>query len=136
HYEAAPHLHPALEKIKSLGMKAGVAIKPLTPGANLVEVLDLADLVLVMTVEPGYGGQEFISGMETKVSRMRQLIEERGSKCLLEVDGGIDPNTAPLVVAAGADVLVAGTSIFEAQGGIAAGIHGLRESIGQVQPAS
>lgn len=134
HYEASPQLPRTFEKIKAKGIKAGVAIKPLTPEATLVDVLDLADLVLVMTVEPGYGGQEFISGMETKVSHMRRLIEERENKCLLEVDGGIDPHTAPLVVAAGAQVLVAGTSIFGARGGIAAGIRALRESVHQTQP--
>lgn len=135
HYEACPHLHRVLEKIKELGVKAGVAINPLTPASSLKEALDFADLVLVMTVDPGYGGQEFISGMDAKIAGMHRLLEERGSQSLLEVDGGIDPRTAPLAAGAGAKVLVAGTSIFGSPRGIAAGIQALRDSVRQVVPA-
>lgn len=136
HYEACPHLHRVLERIKSLGVKAGVAINPLTPVGALEEALDFADLVLVMTVDPGYGGQEFIFGMEEKVARVRRLIQEKGWGCELEVDGGIDTRTAPTVVSAGAQVLVAGTSIFQPPLGIQEAIMALRDSIRQTSPAT
>ena len=110
HVEAGPHLDRSLAQIRSLGKKAGVAICPATPVEAIEWVIDKADLVLVMTVNPGFGGQSFIAAMVEKVRRVRALIGERPIH--LEVDGGIDPDTAPLVVGAGADVLVAGSAVF------------------------
>ena len=110
HAEAGPHLDRSLAQIRSLGKKAGVAICPATPVSAIEWVIDKADLVLVMTVNPGFGGQSFIAAMVDKVRRARALIGERPIH--LEVDGGIDPVTAPLVVGAGADVLVAGSAVF------------------------
>ena len=110
HAEAGPHLDRSLAQIRSLGKKAGVAICPATPVEAIEWVIDKADLVLVMTVNPGFGGQSFIAAMVDKVRRVRALIGERPIH--LEVDGGIGADTAPLVVGAGADVLVAGSAVF------------------------
>ncbi len=110
HAEAGPHLDRSLAQIRSLGKKAGVAICPSTPVEAIEWVIDKADLVLVMTVNPGFGGQSFIAAMVDKVRRVRALIGERPIH--LEVDGGIGADTAPLVVSAGADVLVAGSAVF------------------------
>ena len=110
HAEAGPHLDRSLAQIRTLGKKAGVAICPATPVEAIEWVIDKADLVLVMTVNPGFGGQSFIAAMLDKVRRVRALIGDRPIR--LEVDGGIDPATAPLVVGAGADVLVAGSAVF------------------------
>ena len=110
HAEAGPHLDRTLALIRSLGKKAGVALCPATPVEAIEWVIDKADLVLVMTVNPGFGGQSFIPAMTDKVRRVRALIGERPIH--VEVDGGIAPDTAPLVTAAGADVLVAGSAVF------------------------
>jgi ribulose-phosphate 3-epimerase len=110
HAEAGPHLDRSLARIRSLGKKAGVAICPATPVEAIEWVIDKADLVLVMTVNPGFGGQSFIAAMVDKVRRVRALIG--GRPIHLEVDGGIAADTAPLVVEAGADVLVAGSAVF------------------------
>ena len=111
HGEAGPHLHRSLQLIKSLGKKAGVALNPATPIDGLEYVMELIDLVLVMTVNPGFGGQGYIP-IESKIAAARKLIDRQPHKIDLEVDGGISPDTAPHAIAAGADVLVAGTAIF------------------------
>jgi ribulose-phosphate 3-epimerase len=120
HQEGAVHLHRTIQRIRALGKRAGVAINPATPAAVLDEIVTAVDLVLVMTVNPGFGGQEFIESTLPKIRRVRELIEGRRPTCELEVDGGIDETTAPRVVTAGARVLVAGSAIFGARDGVAA----------------
>ena len=110
HVEAGPHTHRTLQAIRAAGMKAGVALNPGTPAEAVEHLLDLADLVCVMTVNPGFGGQKFID-MTDKVRRLRSMIGDRPIH--IEIDGGVDPKTAPLVAAAGADVLVAGSAVFK-----------------------
>ncbi len=110
HVEAGPHTHRTLQAIRAAGMKAGVALNPGTPAEAVEHLLDLTDLVCVMTVNPGFGGQKFID-MTQKVRRLRQMIGDRPIH--IEIDGGVDPKTAPLVAAAGADVLVAGSAVFK-----------------------
>ncbi len=144
HQEAAVHLHRTVEQIKQLGKKAGVAINPATPLVMLQEILDELDLALCMTVDPGFGGQGFISSMLPKIERLRAMIEQHGAgrppgapTCDLEVDGGIHAETAPLVVRAGANVLVAGSAVFGDPAGVAAAIQTLRqaaESAGRATP--
>jgi ribulose-phosphate 3-epimerase len=112
HWEGNNNLHRTVQRIKSLGKRAGVVINPATPAAALQEILVDADQVLVMTVNPGFGHQHFLHSTLAKVRRVRQMIEQIKPECDLEVDGGIDAETAPLAVAAGANVLVAGTSVF------------------------
>ncbi len=129
HQEATPHLHPAIQQIHSLGKKAGVAINPSTPAALLSEVIGNVDLVLAMTVNPGFGGQELIMETLPKIRQIRRQIEERGLKCEVEVDGGINLDTAPLVVEAGADVLVAGSSVYGCKEGVAAAVQALLASV-------
>ncbi len=113
HPEAGPHVHRTLQAIRALGKKAGVVINPGTPVEALDNVMDLVDLVLVMSVNPGFGGQSFIHSQLDKVRRIRAMIEETGRDIHLEVDGGVNPETAKLCVAAGADVLVAGSATFK-----------------------
>jgi ribulose-phosphate 3-epimerase len=113
HPESDVHLHRSLTEIRSLGAKAGVALNPHTPLALIESILPAVDLILIMTVNPGFGGQHFIPNMLEKIRKTRQLIQQASHKILLEVDGGINPLTAPDVIAAGADVLVAGTAIFQ-----------------------
>ncbi|MCH2096195.1 MAG: ribulose-phosphate 3-epimerase [Rhodobacteraceae bacterium] len=110
HVEAGPHIHRTLQAIRATGMKAGVALNPGTPAEAVAHVLDLADLVCVMTVNPGFGGQKFID-MTAKIRTLRDMIGDRPTH--IEIDGGVDPTTAPLVVGAGADVLVAGSAVFK-----------------------
>jgi len=112
HPEAGPHLHRTIQRVKSLGKKAGVSLNPATPAKALDYVLAEVDLVLVMTVNPGFGGQKFISGQLRKIEAIANRISKENLDVRLEVDGGIDPETAPLAVNAGADVLVAGTAVF------------------------
>lgn len=114
HYEAVKDLGACLRQIRAAGAKTGVSIKPATPAEVLCEVLPLADLVLVMSVEPGFGGQSFIEGSLDKVSRLREMIREQGLATLVEVDGGISARNARAVYEAGADVLVAGNAVFGA----------------------
>ena len=109
HVEAGPHIHRTLQAIRGAGMKAGVALNPGTPAEAISHVLDLCDLVCVMTVNPGFGGQKFID-MTAKIRTLCELIGDR--EVHIEIDGGVDPTTAPLVRAAGADVLVAGSAVF------------------------
>jgi ribulose-phosphate 3-epimerase len=126
HVETCPHLHRTIQQIKELGCRAGVALNPSTPVVTLEEILPDVDLVLVMTVNPGFGGQSLIQGMVSKIRRIRAMLDEIGSQADLEVDGGIDPDTTPLMVRAGADVLVAGSAIFGATEGIASAIAQIR----------
>ncbi|MCA3256165.1 MAG: ribulose-phosphate 3-epimerase [Alphaproteobacteria bacterium] len=112
HAEAGPHLHRTLQRIKALGKKAGVSLNPATPAKMLDYVLEEVDLVLVMSVNPGFGGQSFIESQLRKIEALRKSIDKTGKTIDLQVDGGIDRTTAPRVIAAGADVLVAGTATF------------------------
>jgi ribulose-phosphate 3-epimerase len=111
HVEAGPHLHRSLQAIRALGKKAGVSLNPATPADTVEHVLDLVDLVLVMSVNPGFGGQAFIPAVVEKIRRLNAMIA--GRPIDIEVDGGITPETAPLVTAAGANVLVAGSAVFK-----------------------
>jgi ribulose-phosphate 3-epimerase len=112
HPEAGPHPHRTLQFIRSLGKKAGYVLNPGTPVEVLDPVFDLIDLILIMTVNPGFGGQEFLLSQLSKIEAARRRIEASGREVMLEVDGGINPETAPQAIAAGADVLVAGTAVF------------------------
>ncbi len=114
HQEAVPHLHRTVQLIKSLGKKAGVSVNPATPAATLDIILDDLDLVLVMTVNPGFGGQGFIPGGLAKIAALRQEIDRRGLRIELEVDGGVKADNIGRIAAAGADVLVAGSAVFGA----------------------
>ena len=113
-YEACLHLHKAIHDIKNAGMKAGVAINPHTPVAVLEDVVQDLDLVLVMSVNPGFGGQKFITQSLKKILDAKLLIQKSGSSALIEVDGGVDVHTAPDILKAGADVIVAGSAVFKA----------------------
>jgi len=128
HQEVTPQLHRSIEQIHSLGKRAGVAINPATPAAAISEVLASVQLVLVMTVNPGFGGQEFIPDTLRKIRQVRNAIRQQGLECEVEVDGGINVETAPLVVEAGADVLVAGSAVFGAKDGVAVAIQRLLAS--------
>ena len=128
HVETCPHLHRTVEQIKELGCRAGVTLNPATPAASLQEILRFADLVLVMTVNPGYGGQRYIEGIEDKIGQVRAMLDDGGLHAELEVDGGIDAETAGRVVRAGADVLVAGTAIFGAEEGVRSAIERIRNA--------
>jgi ribulose-phosphate 3-epimerase len=112
HPEAGPHIHRSIQRIKTLGKKAGVSLNPGTPAKMLDYIIDDLDLVLVMSVNPGFGGQSFIDNQLRKIEAIRKLIDKTGKAIDLEVDGGIDTRTAPSAIAAGADVLVAGTATF------------------------
>jgi len=129
HPEAGPHIHRSIQRIKALGKKAGVSLNPGTPAKMLDYLIDDVDLVLVMSVNPGFGGQSFIESQLRKIEAVRKMIDKSGREIALEVDGGIDAKTAPRAIAAGADVLVAGTATF--RGGPTAyadNIRGLRGS--------
>ena len=126
HFEGNSNLHRTIQEIHRLGLRAGVAINPATPAAAVTEILPDVDLVLVMTVNPGFGGQKFIESTLSKIQQVRQMISERSLPCELEIDGGVDARTAAKGVAAGANVLVAGSAIFEAAEGIAAAMMRLR----------
>lgn len=114
HQEACPHLHRVLQQIKNAGMKAGVTLNPATPVAMLEEIVAEADVVMLMSVNPGFGGQKFIPGTVDKVRRLRRLIDRTGSDAIIEIDGGVNRETGRLLVEAGADVLVAGSAVFRA----------------------
>ena len=117
HPEAGPHLHRTIQRVKSLGKKAGVSLNPATPAKALDYVLEEVDLVLVMSVNPGFGGQKFISSQLRKIEAIANRIAKESLDVIVEVDGGIDPETAPLAVAAGAAALVAGTAVFRGGAG-------------------
>lgn len=112
HPEAGPHLHRSLQAIRALGCKAGVVLNPATPVESVAHVLDLLDLILVMTVNPGFGGQAFLESQLPKITTLRRMIDSTGREIALQVDGGVTPKTAPQAIEAGADVLVAGTAVF------------------------
>jgi ribulose-phosphate 3-epimerase len=128
HQEGAVHLHRTVQLIKQLGKKAGVVINPATPAGVLEEILPDLDLVLVMTVNPGFGGQRFIEETLPKLRKVRRMIDEVNPTCELEVDGGIDVETLPHVVAAGARVLVAGSAVFGNPAGVTESIRQLTEA--------
>jgi ribulose-phosphate 3-epimerase len=113
HYEACTHLHRTVEAIHQTGMKAAVTLNPATPVSLLQDIIKEVDMVLLMSVNPGFGGQTFIENTIDKVKRLRQLIDETGSRALIEIDGGVQSETAPRLVKAGADVLVSGSYIFK-----------------------
>ncbi len=129
HPEATPHVHRALAAVRDRGLKAGLAVNPGTPLTVVEGVLDDLDLVLLMSVDPGFGGQRYLTGVEGRLRTVRGWLDERGSSARLQVDGGIDPTTAPRAVAAGADVLVAGSAVFGADGGPASGLRQLRQAV-------
>ncbi len=114
HYEACMHLHRTIEEIHQAGMKAGVTLNPSTPVSVLEDIIGDVDMVLLMSVNPGFGGQKFIENTIAKAKRLRKLIAESGSHALIEVDGGVQAETAPRLVAAGVDVLVSGSYVFKA----------------------
>ncbi|RNI30709.1 ribulose-phosphate 3-epimerase [Rufibacter latericius] len=115
HYEACPHLHRTLQQIKAAGAKTGVALNPHTPVALLADVIQDIDLVCLMSVNPGFGGQKFIPHTYQKIKELKSMIQERESRCLIEIDGGVNLENAPLLLSAGADVLVAGSFVFNSK---------------------
>lgn len=115
HYEACTHLHRSLSKIKQLGMKAGVVLNPHTPVCVLEDIIEMCDLVLLMSVNPGFGGQSFIENTYSKIKTLKQLIERKNPNCLIEVDGGVNTANYKKLIEAGADVLVAGNAVFAAE---------------------
>ena len=131
HWEGNNNLHRTVQRVKALGKRVGVVINPATPASVLEEILQDVDQVLVMTVNPGFGHQHFIHTTLPKIRRVRQMIDEIKRGCDLEVDGGIDATTAPLVVDAGANVLVAGSAIFGAGEGVIAAMNRLRAAANQ-----
>jgi ribulose-phosphate 3-epimerase len=130
HVEASKHLHRTVQQIRELGVRPGVTLNPATALETLWEILPYVHMVLVMTVNPGFGGQGFIPTMNDKVARLAAMIRERNPEVEIEVDGGIDAETVPGVVRAGAKVLVAGTAVFKHPAGIAGGIADLRRAAG------
>jgi ribulose-phosphate 3-epimerase len=129
HAEAGPHLDRSLQTIRNLGKKAGVALNPATPESAIEYVLDRLDLILVMTVNPGFGGQAFIPATLEKIRRVKAMIGDRPIR--IQVDGGVSPQTAPLVAAAGADVLVAGAAVFKGDG-----VEAYRKNISDIRDAA
>lgn len=128
HQEACTHLHRTIQEIHAAGMKAGVALNPATPLNSIEDVLEDADMILLMSVNPGFGGQSFIERTIDKVERLRRMIDERNLKTLIEVDGGVQAETAPRLIQAGADVLVSGSYVFKATDPIAT-IKSLKASV-------
>ena len=126
HVEASAHAHRSLQAIAALGKKAGVSLCPATPASAIANLIDMVDLILVMTVNPGFGGQQFIASQLEKIAEIRKMIDASGREIDLEVDGGINPDTAKQVIMAGADVLVAGSAVFNAGGDYATAIATLR----------
>jgi ribulose-phosphate 3-epimerase len=129
HQEATPNLHRAIQQVRQAGKQVGVGLNPGTSLGTVEDVVESLDLLLLMTVNPGFGGQKFIHEVMPKLRRARALIQQRSPRCELEVDGGVDLTTGPIAAAAGADVLVAGTCVFAHPGGPAAGIQALREAL-------
>ncbi len=125
HYEACTHLHRTIQQIHTAGMKAGVTLNPSTPVSMLEDIICEVDMVLLMSVNPGFGGQKFIENTIGKVIRLREMIASKGSHALIEVDGGVQDETAPRLVSAGVDVLVSGSYVFKAKDPIAT-IHDLK----------
>jgi len=131
HHEACPHLHRTLQAIRAAGVGAGVAVNPATPVSVLRDVAEELDLLLIMSVNPGFGGQSFIPNSIRKVREARELLDSVGSSARLEVDGGVDSGNARALVDAGADVLVAGSAVFRHPDGAPAGVHAIRAAIGE-----
>ena len=130
HQETCPHIHRTFQQIRELGASPGVAVNPGTPVDTLVDVVEFADMVLIMSVNPGFGGQKFIPSSPRRVARARELLAERGPRGWeLQVDGGVDARTAPLVAAAGATVLVAGSAVYRHPEGVDAGIRAIRTAV-------
>jgi len=127
HVETCPHLHRTIQHIQSLGVKAGVTLNPATPAIMIKEILPFVDLVLVMTVNPGFGGQSFISEMLPKIVEIRRMLDGIGSQAWLEVDGGVAENTLPVLISSGANAFVAGNAVFNHPEGIGAGIKSLQD---------
>ena len=130
HVEACSHLHRLVQMIKGLGVKAGVSVNPATPLSAIEEIVAHVDLVLIMSVNPGFGGQSFIPATLPKIASMRRSLDDRKLSAELEVDGGITADNAGEIVKAGADVLVAGNSVFKAEEGISRALQRLREAVG------
>lgn len=128
HIEAGPHAHRSLQHIRALGAKPGIVLCPATPPEAISEIMDMVDVILVMSVNPGFGGQKFLTSQLPKIRRLRDMITETGRDIRLAVDGGIDPKSAPLAIEAGADVLIAGSAIY-AQPDYAAAIKALRPPV-------
>lgn len=133
HAEATHHLHRSVQAIKSLGVKAGVSINPSTSLSAIEEILPYLDLILVMTVNPGFGGQSFIESVLPKIARLRRMLDDGGYPAELEVDGGVNAQTAPAVVQAGGRVLVAGSAIYNSTESVADAIARLRSSVAGLQ---
>lgn len=129
HVETCPHLHRTIQQIQDLGVKAGVTLNPSTPASALKEIIHMVDLVLVMTVNPGFGGQTFIESQLAKIAEIRSILDAFNPAAWLEVDGGISEQTLPKVRRAGADAFVAGSAVFNHPQGIAAGVQRLRSAI-------
>jgi ribulose-phosphate 3-epimerase len=129
HQEVSPHLHRIIQQIKMAGKQAAIALTPSTPIIMLEDILSLLDMVLIMTVNPGFGGQEFIPETLPKITHLRQMIIERGLHCDIEVDGGVHEATVPLVVKAGANLLVAGSAVYNQHESVAQAIARLRHAI-------
>ena len=127
HQENTPHLHRVVQSVRERGRQAGVALNPATPAPVLDDIIDELDLVLVMSVNPGFSGQRFIDSVLPKIRQVRGTITDRGIACDLEVDGGVNADTAPGAVSAGVNVLVAATAVFKHPDGVAAGIRTLRD---------
>ncbi len=130
HVETCPHLHRTIQQIKELGIKAGVTLNPATPLSSLVDILPYVDLVLIMSVNPGFGGQFYIPASTAKIARLRAMLDEIGSEAELEVDGGVNLTTIGQVVGAGATVLVAGSAVFNDRAPVAENIKQLRKRCG------
>lgn len=129
HVEACLHLHQTIQLIKKLGLKAGVALNPATPLSSIDEIIPQVDLILIMSVNPGFGGQPFIPETLEKIVRLRSILDSRKAKAELEVDGGITINNAPSIVQAGANVLAIGASLFTDKEGIGQALHKIRKAI-------
>ena len=129
HQEASPHLHRLIQQIKAFGKMAGVALNPSTPVMLLEDILSLLDMVLIMTVNPGFGGQQFIPQTLPKISRLREMIEQRELHCDIEVDGGINEAVVPSVVQAGATLLVAGSAVYNKHESVTDAIARLRNAL-------
>jgi ribulose-phosphate 3-epimerase len=129
HQEVSPHLHRLIQQIKAVGKMAGVALNPSTPIIMLEDILSMLDMTLIMTVNPGFGGQEFIPEMLPKITRLRELIDQQGLQCDIEVDGGVHDTIVPLLVQAGVSLLVAGSAVYNEQESVTEAIARLRNAI-------
>ena len=132
HVEATPHLHRTVQSIQELGVKAGVSLNPSTPVSSVEEIAPFIDVLLVMSVNPGFGGQSFIPEVAPKIARLRRMLDEGGYPAELEVDGGVNESTAALVVEAGARVLVAGSAVFNQRESVAQAVDRLRKNFAGV----